>query len=206
MWEHRDDNPEDGAAFDKAMTAMTIPLVHAVASTYDFSGAATIVDVGGGQGALLAAVLRTAPDSHGVLFDQPAVVATSPGYLRGAAGVHDRVTISGGTFFETVPGHGDVYLLKSVLHDWEDEDCRRILRSCRTAMRRGAALLIIERTLAGPNQGLDTKLSDLNMLVMPGGKERGVTEYETLLEATGFQLSRVLQTPTSFAVLEAEAV
>lgn len=205
VWDYRSDHPADGEAFDRAMTAMTIPLVEAVAGAYDFTAAKVIADVGGGQGALLAAVLGVAPASRGVLFDQAHVVEEASSYLH-AAGVLDRVTITGGSFFESVPTGADVYLLKSVLHDWDDEDCLRILRRCRTAMQPGTILLIVERILAGPNQGLDTKLSDLNMLVMPGGRERSAAEYEALLDATDLTLARVHATSTTFSVIESVAV
>lgn len=204
VWNHRIEHPDDGAAFDKAMTAMTLPAVEAVAGAYDFTQTDTVVDIGGGQGALIAAVLRAAPNSRGVLFDQPQVVATAPDFLR-EAGVEDRVTITGGDFFTAIPPGGDVYLLKSVLHDWDDDDCIRILRTCRQAMRAGTKVLLVERTVAGPNEGLDTKLSDLNMMVMPGGRERSAAEYGALLELAGFLAARVLATSTSFSLIEAAA-
>lgn len=137
VWEHRAAHPDDAVAFDRAMTAMTIPVVTAVADSYDFTGLSTVVDIGGGQGALLSAVLTANPTSRGVLFDLDYVLKTAPDYLS-AHGVDDRVELVPGSFFESIPSSGDVYVLKSVLHDWEDDECAAILQRCREAMRPGA--------------------------------------------------------------------
>ena len=121
-----------------------------------------------------------------MLFDQPHVVAGA-GPVLAAAGVADRCEVVGGSFFEAVPAGGDAYVLKSILHDWEDAPCVQILQTCRRAMADGAALLVVERELGRPNQDPDAKFSDLNMLVGPMGQERTPDEYAALFAAAGFR-------------------
>lgn len=193
VWEYRAQHPEEAAIFDAAMTGFSLRVNAAVAASHDFGRYGVIVDVGGGHGALLAGILAHHPGLRGVLFDQPAVVAGADA---------DRFEVVGGSFFDSVPEGGDAYLLKSVLHDWEDEPAIEILRTCRRAARAGTALLVIERQFALPA----TKLSDLNMLVGPGGRERTVAEYAALLAAAGYQLIGETQTATDVSVIEARAI
>jgi hypothetical protein len=162
--------------FDAAMAALTRRLNEALVSAVDFSQFGTVVDVGGGNGALLAGVVAANPAVRAVLFDQPQVVA----------GVDGLETV-GGDFFESVPDGGDAYVLKSICHDWDDEAVLRILGSVARAAAPGASVLIVERELGAPNEELEAKVSDLNMLVLPGGKERTEAEYAALLEAAGFR-------------------
>jgi hypothetical protein len=168
------------------MTAMTRLMSPAVVAAYDWGQFDVIADIAGGQGAQLAAILASNPKARGVLFDQPHVVVGAPDVLR-SAGVIDRVEVVGGTFFERVP-QADAYILKHILHDWNDEDCRRILTTIRAAAPPHARLLVIERLIEGPNAGSAAKLSDLNMLVGPGGMERTLEEFESLLESGGWKL------------------
>jgi hypothetical protein len=190
VWEYRSTRPDDAAGFDAAMTALTRNVDRALLDAYDFGRFGTIVDVGGNRGALLAAILRAHPAVRGVLFDQEHVVAGAPPLLA-EAGVADRVRIEPGSFFDAVPGGGDAYLLKSIIHDWEDAEAEAILRVVRSAIPSEGVLLVVERVLAPPNEGPDGKFSDLNMLVMPGGRERTPEEYGALFERTGFELVRV---------------
>jgi hypothetical protein len=186
VWDYRAHRPEDSAAFDRAMTASTRTIDAAVVEAYDFGRYGTIVDVGGGRGALLAALLRRHPAMQGVLFDRPHVVAEAVELLE-EAGVADRCRIKGGSFFDGVPAGADAYLLKSIVHDWEDPEATAILERCRAAIGdRGGALLLVERDLGPPNEVPAAKLSDLNMLVAPGGRERTQEEYAALLAASGF--------------------
>ena len=187
-WTFRARDPERSARFDRAMTSLSRQVTDAVLAAYDFGRFGTVVDVGGGTGAFLAAVLARHPTLRGVLFDQPHVVAGA-GPLLAAAGVADRCEVVAGSFFEAVPGGGDAYVLKAILHDWEDADCVRILRACRRAMADGAALLVVERELGPPNEHPDAKFSDLNMLVAPGGRERTPAQYAALFEAAGFRFA-----------------
>jgi hypothetical protein len=185
VWEYRAQHPEEAASFDAAMTGQSRRIDAAVAAAHDFGRYRLIVDIGGGHGALLAGILVRHPGVRGLLFDQPAVVA--------GAGA-DGFEVVGGNFFSSVPEGGDAYLLKSVLHDWEDEQATEILRTCRRAARSGTALIVIERSLADPA----ARFSDLNMLIGPGGRERAREEYAALLAAASYQLMG--ETPTAAGV------
>ena len=151
----------------------------AIAEAYTFSENATVVDLGGGQGTLLAALLSAHPSVNGVLFDQPTVVADAERVFTDA-GVRARATIVAGDFFAKVPSGGDVYLLKSVLHNWADGDAERILQCCRRAMPQRARLLIAERLVPAGNAASEAKLFDINMLEVVGGRERTEQEYREL--------------------------
>ena len=153
-----------------------------------------VVDVGGGQGVLLAAVLRAHPHLRGVLFDQPAVVAGAAPVLR-AAGVADRCEVVGGDFFAAVPAGGDVYLLSRILHDWDDARATALLRVLHRAARPGARLVVVERVLPPGDAPHPGKLIDLTMLVMLGGRERTEAEFRALLAGAGFSLTRVVPLP-----------
>ncbi len=201
-WTYRAEHPEDGRIFDLAMVSLTAGGAKAIAGAYDFSPFRTVVDVGGGRGSLLAEILHRTPGSTGVLFDQPHVVEGAAALLR-EAGLADRCRIEGGSFFESVPAGEDAYILKSIIHDWYDPEARQILQVCRRAASPASVLLIAERVLDPPNQGMDTKLSDLNMLVNPGGLERSEPEFATLLASSGFKLRRVVPTSGPYCVIEA---
>jgi O-methyltransferase domain/Dimerisation domain len=201
-WEYRVDRPEKAERFDRAMTDLSRLTNRALLESYDFSRFETVVDVGGGHGALLAAILGANPATRGVLFDQPSVVAGA-GPLLEAAGVADRCETVGGSFFDSVPEGGDAYALKWILHDWDDEEATAILRACRRAVPDDGAVLVIERDLGGPNEAADVKLSDLNMLVVLGGRERTVDEYGELLAGAGFRLTGQTPTPAGLSVIEA---
>jgi O-methyltransferase domain/Dimerisation domain len=191
VWQYRAKRPEDDAIFNRAMTNMSRGGTDAVLSAYDFSNYRHVVDIGGGQGAMLAAILNACPQARGTLFDQPQVVEGAEANLRGR-GVIDRCEIAGGSFFEEVPLGGDAYLMRHVIHDWEDPEAIAILKVCRRAMREPAKLILIEREVAPPNEMPATKFSDLNMLVGPGGRERTRDEYADLLGISGFELARVV--------------
>lgn len=197
VWAYRSGRPEEGEIFDTAMTAMSRHEADAVLSAYNFEG--LIVDVGGGQGAMLAAILRRFPDTRGVLFDQPHVVTGAD-----LAEVADRCEVVAGNMFARVPSGGDVYVLKAILHDWPDDRAIAILRACRSAMKRGARVVILERVLTGPPHaaaGLSSALSDLTMMIGPGGRERTSDEYARLLTAAGLRLDRVIPTASDVSIL-----
>lgn len=195
-----------GPVFNAAMTTMSAMAAMALVSAYDFSGVARIVDVGGGQGRLLAEILRANPNIRGVLLDLPAVVASAPALLA-ETGVTDRCEVVDGDMFAAVPAGGDLYLLKSIIHDWDDAYATAILTNCRRAMAEHGRLLLIERML--PEYVVPTPevrsiaLSDLNMLVRTGGRERTVSEFRALLSASGLRLVRVVATAMTMSVLEA---
>lgn len=202
VWEWREERPEESAIFDRAMTSLTARANAAFLDAYDFGRFGTIVDVGGGNGTLLASLLAAHPGLHGILFDQPHVVAGAEPVLRDA-GVLDRCTVVAGSFFQVVPPAGDAYILKSIVHDWEDEEAVAILRACSAAMAPHSVLLLVERELGGPNENPDAKLMDLNMLVMPGGRERSEEEYAALFEQAGLRLARSVPAASGHAIIEA---
>ena len=201
-WAYRQSHSEEQALFDRAMVSFTGSVSEAVVNAYDFSRFRCVVDVGGGHGGFLGVVLTRHPSLVGVLFDQPHVVAGAQDVLRDF-GVADRYRIEGGSFFDSIPTDCDAYVLKSVIHDWDDLEAGRILTVCRRCMPAGAVLVLVERVLAAPNQGIDDKLSDLNMLVNPGGMERSAEEFGALLGATGFRLVSITTTSSQYKVLEA---
>jgi hypothetical protein len=205
VWAYRSCHAEEGQRFDAAMTALSHQVSEAITAAYDFRSFQRLVDVGGGRGGLLAAVLKKNPALTAVLFDQPHVVAEA-GPVLAAAGVGQRCAIVGGSFFEKVPGGCDGYLLKAIIHDWDDDDAERILGACRSAMPPSAKLLLIEQILAGPNKGLVAKMSDLNMLVSPGGRERTREEFASLLLRTGFRMTSLTATKTPLSIIESVPV
>jgi O-methyltransferase domain/Dimerisation domain len=202
VWEYRREHPDEAVVFDRAMTAQSGIVADAITRAYDFSGSATVVDVGGGRGGLLAAILARYPSVRGVLFDQPDVVAGA-GELLAAAYVADRCSMIGGSFFDAVPDGGDTYLLKAVIHDWPDAEAVEIMRTCRRAVPVHGTLLLVEQLLDDGPDARRTAFSDLNMLVATGGQERTVDEYRSLLTAASFRLDRVVSTDSNVFILEA---
>ncbi len=202
VWDYRTRHPEEGKLFDGAMQALSHGVGEAVAAAYGFGRFRRIVDIGGGSGALIAQILAANEAAHGVLFDLPYVVAGAGEVLK-PAGVAGRCDIVAGSFFEGVPQGGDAYLLKAILHDWDDKPATTILRVCREAMATDGRVLVIERLMAPANEGPDAKFSDLNMLVAPGGRERSREEFAALLRAAGLRLTRVIDTGTRLSIVEA---
>jgi hypothetical protein len=203
VWEYRAQRPEESAAFDAGMTALSAFVARSVLDAYDFGRFGEVVDVGGGRGAMVAAMLNRWPGLRGVVFDQPHVVAGAPELLE-AAGVAARCRVVSGSFFDAVPGGGDAYILKHIVHDWPDDKAAEILRICRRDMPAGATLLLLERLILSRNEGPpDATFSDLNMLVNPGGQERTEAEYAALLGVAGFQLVRIVPTASDMSVIEA---
>ncbi|HKT37406.1 MAG TPA: methyltransferase [Ktedonobacterales bacterium] len=185
-------HPTQNEIFNQTMSASSRQVAMAIASAYDFSAARTIVDIAGGQGALIAAILRANPDLHGILFDQPHVVANARPILE-AAGVADRCELVSGDFFVSVPS-GDLYTLQRILHDWDDERAIAILRSCAEAMALGGRALVIESVIEPGNDPSPAKFLDLMMFVMNGGRERTAEEYRRLFAAAELRLTRIIPT------------
>jgi hypothetical protein len=204
-WSYRTQNPGAAAVFDDGMTSVAQMVVGSVLAAFDFGRFGTIADIGGGRGAFLAAILTKHADSKGILFDLPHVVAGADALLD-RAGVADRCQVVGGTFFDGVPSGADAYIMKSVLHDWEDDDCLRILRACRAAMQGGNALLLVEWALGPANTNQSAKFSDLNMLVSPGGRERTVDEYAALMQQSGFAFKAETPSRSGRSVFEGTAI
>ena len=202
VWDYLAKHPDEQKVFDGAMTALSEVVAEEVAAAYDFGRFGTVVDVGGGRGRLLAAVLSRYPSVEGVLFDQPSVVAGAYELLS-STGVSQRCRVVGGSFFDSVPGGGDAYLLKSVIHDWPDAESVEILRTCRRSMPAHACLLMVEPLLDESPDPVRTAFSDLTMLVMAGGQERTRDAYQSLLAAAGLDLTRTVTTGSDVFVIEA---
>ena len=202
FWAYIERDPDANALFNKAMTSVAPIKANATVEAYDFSGFGVVVDVGGGHGTLLAVILEGHPQIRGILFDLPHVVDGASAVLR-AAGVADRCEIVGGSFFETVPGGGDAYILQTVIHDWDDEPSVRILQTCRRSMSKDAKLLLVEQVVPTGNEYHSSKFDDLNMLVFYRGRERTAGEFHGLLTTAGFTLSRIVPTSAQWSVLEA---
>ena len=183
-------HPVSNEAFNQAMSASSRQAALALVAAYDFSAAGKVVDIAGGQGALIAAILRANPALHGVLFDQPHVVENALPLLE-AAGVADRCELASGDFFAAVPP-GDTYTLRHILHDWEDDHCIAILRSCAQALAPGGRVLAIESVIEPGNDPSPAKFLDLMMFVMNGGRERTAEEYQRLFAAAGLTLTRII--------------
>lgn len=190
-WEYRANHPDESAVFDAWMTRRTEAANAAIVQGVDFSRFAHVVDVGGGRGALLAAILEANPQTVGTLFDQAHVVAHAP--------ARERMHTAAGSFFEDVPAGGDAYLLKSVIHDWPDEHALAILRTCAAALDGDARILLVERDADDP----DSAWLDLQMLVMLGGRERTSDEYARLLEDAGLHYLGATKLEGGLAVFEA---
>jgi hypothetical protein len=199
MWDELRDDPEAAASFNAMIGSGTEEYAASLACCIDFAESRHVVDVGGGQGTMLAALLRSAPGARGTLFDLPAGLIGAQDYLA-AAGVADRAETVAGDFFDSIPASGDVYLLRRVLHDWPDDDALAILRTCRKAIGHRAARLLVadtimpERPAAGAAEDETVFTLDLHMLVLFGARERSVSEFNRLLEATGFGIEEVLAT------------
>lgn len=196
-------HPEAAEIFNEAMTGFTLTST-AVVAAYDFSGINTLIDVGGGQGALLAAILKANPQLRGVLFDLPSVIEGAKSLIE-AEGVAERCELVAGDFFESVPGGAVAYILKFVIHDWDDDRAVTILKNCHRAVVEDGKLLVVEMVIPPGNEPFYGKLADLNMLVLSGGgRERTEAEYRALFATAGFKLTKIIptQSPTQFSVIE----
>jgi hypothetical protein len=201
VWQWRSRRPDEASQFNRTMAAWSRMVAPALAAAFDFGAVGSVADIGGGSGTLLAGVLAAHPGLRGIVFDQPAVVTEAEPVLA-EAGVRDRAELVGGDFFVDVPS-ADVYVMKSILHDWDDEECVRIVRTIRARAAPGGRLLVVERVLGDPNEDLQGKLSDLHMLVMPGGLERTLDEWRGLLAAGGWELLRTQPLAAGWDLLEA---
>lgn len=203
IFEYYQQNPVENEAFTNAMRDLTAAVSAEVARLLDTNALGHAVDVGGAGGALLIALLEANRDLRGTVFDRPDVVPEVPRFAA-AAGVQDRTAAVGGDFFEEVPS-ADLYLLKYILHDWNDEQCVEILRNCRRSAPPGARIAIIELLVGPANEPGLAPLMDMNMLVMATGRERTLDEYRILLAKGGWGDVQVIKTETPFVILDAVA-
>jgi hypothetical protein len=195
-------HPDAQARFDRGMAIIAGAENPVVARSYDFGKFRRIVDVGGGRGGLLAEILKTYPSLRGILYDQPQVVA-NPDYVR-AAGVLDRCELVGGNFFESVPKGADVYVLKRIIHDWNDDTSAGILRRCRDAVLDGGRVIVVDKVVPAGNEVHGSKRSDLLMMVVYGGRERTEADFHELFSRAGLKLNRIVATASVVSVIEGE--
>jgi hypothetical protein len=202
FFEYLREHPDTSAIFDEAMTSLSAGEAPAVAAAYDFSHFETLVDVAGGHGTLLVTILRGNAGLRGILFDQPPVIEGARQRINDE-GLTARCELVAGDFFQSLPGGADAYILKYVIHDWEDQQAIKILSNCRQAIRDSGTLLLVETIVPPHDEPHYAKLADLEMLVLLGSLERTSTEYAELLRAAGFALSRVVPTREYMSVIEA---
>lgn len=196
--------PQHAELFNRTMTSISELTDAYVVAGYDFSAYRTIVDVGGGHGPLLAAILASAPAAQGVLYDLPSVVSAAPALLC-KNDVADRVRIEAGSFFAHVPGGGDVYVLKNIIHDWPDEKAVHVLRNVRAAAGPRGTVLLVELVIPEHDRDFPGKWADLEMLLNLSARERTAAEYRNLLSQAGFRVTRVVQTASPLSLVEARA-
>jgi len=196
-------HPEQGAIFDAAMTSVHGSETPAAVAAYDFSQFKLLIDIGGGNGSLISAVLEKNTGLKGILYDlAPVIERARPNLVK--AGLAARCECRAGSFFESVPAGADAYMMRHIIHDWDDDECVTILKHCRSAMggNTAARLLVLETVIPPGNDPMFGKLLDLNMLVIPGGLERTEQEYRELFANAGFRLSRIVPTATEISVIE----
>jgi hypothetical protein len=199
LFEYLEDHPDYARTFDRAMAAGSA-FFQLIPELYDFSWCRTVVDVGGGNGALLTAILTRNQRLRGVLFDSASVVDAAAANLE-ATGLSERCGVVAGSFFEFIPEGGDLYLFSRILHDWDDEQCLTILRNCRRAIAESGRILIIERLIPDPY----ALASDVNMLAVTVGKERSEDEFAAMLSSSGFELTKVIPLPLETNMVEGVA-
>jgi hypothetical protein len=197
-------HPDDERQFAASMASISGAENDAVARAYGYGRFGRLVDVGGAHGHLLATILRRHRKLRGVLYDQPQVVAgaAASGFL---AGLDDRVEVAGGDFFAAVPAGADAYLMKYILHDWDDERCVGLLALCRDAMAPGGRVLVVENIIEPGDRPSWAKLLDINMMALLTGKERTKEEFGALFARAGLHLRRVHATASPISILEAAA-
>ena len=194
-------NQEAARIFDRAMTSFSSVATKAVVEAYDFSDIGRLIDIAGGHGRLLNGVLEANPSMQGVLFDLPHVIESA----KQTTTVADRCEYATGDFFASVPTGGDAYMMKHIIHDWDDERAITILKNIKDAMNPGGRVLVVESVIADGNNQDFGKLLDIEMLVSPGGKERTAAEYEDLFRRAGLRLTRIVPTKSPYSVIEAVA-
>ncbi|HEY5847843.1 MAG TPA: methyltransferase [Microlunatus sp.] len=202
MWDYLDDDPEFAATFNDAMTrlsALDWPTVDAV---YDFSRFSTIVDIGGGHGELLARMLDASPTAKGVLLERPGLVDRAEEHLR-QAGVLARCRIEAGSLFDTPPDDGDLYVMRRVIHDYDDHQAVAALSSLRRHLPTAATLLLLESVVPPGNTPHFAKALDLDMMIFVGGRERTARQFDRLLDRSGFTMTRIIPTISTISLIEA---
>ena len=202
FFEYLTQHPEAGGWFDRGLANFATPENAAIVGAYDFTPFQCVVDVGGGQGGFLAEVMKAYPRVKGTLYDRPEVVR-EPVYLM-TSGLMDRVEIMGGDFFKSVPTGGDAYLLKRILHDWSDQHCVQILRTCSDAMDAKARILVVDAVIPPGDELHPAKVMDILMMLLLEGRERTEEEFRDLFRQAGLKLAKVVPTPSVLSIVEGE--
>jgi len=202
VFEYFSKNREESEVFNNAMTMFSAMVIPAVLEAYDFSGIGTIVDIAGGHGRVLTSILQKYPSMRGVLFDLDHVLAGARPAIE-SLGLSDRCRTVSGDFFKSVPEGGDAYIMKHIIHDWDDDQAATILKNIRSAMNRGGRVILLESVVAPGSQPDFAKIIDLEMLLLPGGRERTQQEFRDLFVRAGFELTRVIPTKSPLSVIEA---
>lgn len=205
VWEFFRKNPEHAAIFNEAMSGATASTNEAILANYDFSGFHKLVDIGGGHGGLITSVLKANSKLMGILFDAPQVIEGSKKKIA-IAGLAERCEVIAGDFLESVPGGADAYILKWIIHDWNDDLSIKILRNIRAQIAAEGRLIVVDAVVPETNEPHFSKFLDLNMLVMTGGKERTAEEFAQLLKPAGFEPLRIIPTETPASLIEAKPV
>jgi hypothetical protein len=205
FFQHLERHPDNARMFLDSMNCCASLYNEAIVAAYDFSRFRKIVDIGGGQGKLITAILKANPETRGALFDTP---NQTPGARRffEQEGIGERCETLTGDFLEAVPEGGDAYLLKHIIHDWDDSRAIEILKNCRRSMTKEARLLLVEEIITGDEEFAPAKVLDIQQLLMPGGRERTEEEYRMLLESAGFELTSVIPTQSSLSIIESKPV
>ena len=201
IFDHLAENPEKARIFDEAMTCIHGRESTAFLDAYDFAGIEVVADIGGGNGTQITAILQKHPEMKGILFDLSHVVERARSTLE-AAGLGDRCQLATGDFFQSVPSGADAYVMRHIIHDWDDEQSLTILKNCHAAMSSGNKLLLVESVIPPGNDPFMGKFLDLTMMLIPGGKERTEEEYRELYDKAGFDLRRIVPTSAEVSVIE----
>lgn len=205
LFEFLSGHPDIAARFNSHMVVTTDVDARTLVAQCDFARSSRVVDLGGGHGALLQTALTAHPHLHGILYDLPGTVAGASHRFE-QAGCLDRCSLIGGDFFEWVPVGADTYVLKNIIHDWDNEHAERILRNCRRAIREDGRLLVIEAVLEEGNEPAPGKIVDMTMLVIVGGAERTEAEYRSLLRGCRFDVTKIMPTTSGLNIIEAVPV
>lgn len=203
IFEYLGENPDKAKIFDAAMVGIHGRESEVILDAYDFSGVNVLADIGGGNGSQITGILQRHSSMKGILFDLPHVIGRAKDPID-AVGLADRCELVSGNFFESIPQGADAYMMRHIIHDWDDDKSLTILRNCHQAMSSSSRLLVVESVIPPGNEPFGGKFLDLVMMLIPGGKERTEDEYRMLFDEAGFKLTRIVPTSTEVSIVEGE--